>query len=88
MGVPGTVANGVCVRELGRANRKEKVLERISKYWLRLWEADESNPIGDALKYQLEGRGNNWLGSTQKELEQWVWKHMEWDRKMMEMYGE
>jgi hypothetical protein len=31
-GVPGVVANGVCVRELGRTNRKETLLERFIKY--------------------------------------------------------
>jgi hypothetical protein len=40
-GVPSTTANGACVRELGRTNRKEKVVERIVKYWKRLWDMDE-----------------------------------------------
>jgi hypothetical protein len=38
IGVSGTVANGGCIRELGRMNRKEKLLERVVKYWLRLCE--------------------------------------------------
>jgi hypothetical protein len=42
-GVPSTAANGACVRELGRTNRKEKVVERIVKYWKRLWEMDETS---------------------------------------------
>jgi hypothetical protein len=29
---PSTAANGVCVRELGRAYRKEKVMKRVIKY--------------------------------------------------------
>jgi IS1 family transposase len=27
--------NGACVKELGRTNRKEKVVERVFKYWKR-----------------------------------------------------
>jgi hypothetical protein len=34
-GLPSTAAKGACVRELGRTNRKEKVVERIVKYWKR-----------------------------------------------------
>jgi hypothetical protein len=29
MGIPNTVANGACVKELGRTSRKEKVMERV-----------------------------------------------------------
>jgi IS1 family transposase len=36
-----TKANGACMRELGRMNRKEKVMERVLKYWLRLWAVEE-----------------------------------------------
>jgi hypothetical protein len=32
MGMPNTAANGVCVKELGRTNRKEKVMERVLRY--------------------------------------------------------
>jgi hypothetical protein len=39
-GVPSTAANGACVRELGRTDKKEKVVERIVKYWKGLWEMD------------------------------------------------
>jgi hypothetical protein len=42
-GVPSTAANGACVRYLGRTNRKEKVVERIVKYWKRLWDMDETS---------------------------------------------
>jgi hypothetical protein len=38
------------VKELGRINRKEKVMERVLKYWRRLWEMDETSLLGDALK--------------------------------------
>jgi hypothetical protein len=31
MGMPSTAANGICARELGRTNRKEKVI-RVLKY--------------------------------------------------------
>jgi hypothetical protein len=44
MGMPSTAANGVCVRELGRTNRKEKVI-RVIRYWQRLWEMDEMGTI-------------------------------------------
>jgi hypothetical protein len=50
--VPSTAANGACVRELGRTNRKEKVIERIVKYWKRLWEMDETSLLREALKQQ------------------------------------
>jgi hypothetical protein len=29
MGMPNTAANGACVKELGRTNRKEKVMESL-----------------------------------------------------------
>jgi hypothetical protein len=29
--VPGAVASGVCVRELGRINRKDNISERVIK---------------------------------------------------------
>jgi hypothetical protein len=36
MGMTSTAANGVCERELGTTNRKEKVVERVLRYWQRL----------------------------------------------------
>jgi hypothetical protein len=35
MGMPNTAANGACVKELGRTNRKEKVMVRVPRYWQR-----------------------------------------------------
>jgi hypothetical protein len=32
MGTSNTAANGACVKELGRSNRKEKVMERVLRY--------------------------------------------------------
>jgi hypothetical protein len=32
MGTPNTTANGACAKELGRSNRKEKVMERVLRY--------------------------------------------------------
>jgi hypothetical protein len=61
MGAPTAAANGVCVKELGRTNRKEKVLETVFKYWERLLEMEESSLLGDALIYQREERENNWI---------------------------
>jgi hypothetical protein len=49
-GVPSTAENGTCVRELGRTNRREKVVERIVKYWKRLWVMDETSLLREALK--------------------------------------
>jgi hypothetical protein len=43
MGAPTAAADGACVKELGRTNRKEKVLERVFKYWGRLLEMKESS---------------------------------------------
>lgn len=57
------------MRELGRTNRKDKISETVITYWLRLWETDESNPIGDTLRYQLERTENNWLPRIKKELQ-------------------
>jgi hypothetical protein len=57
MGTPNTAANGACVKELGRTNRKKKVIERVRRYWQRLREMDEMSLLGDALKQQsLEKR--------------------------------
>lgn len=46
MGVPVTSANGAFVKEFG----KEAMLGREMKYWLRLLEVDETDPIGEAKK--------------------------------------
>jgi hypothetical protein len=48
-GVPSTAANGACVRELGRTNRGEKVVERIVKYGHRVWVMDETSLLREAL---------------------------------------
>jgi hypothetical protein len=61
MGAPTAATNGACVKELGRTNRKEKVLERAFKYWERLLEIEESSLLGNALIYQREERENNWI---------------------------
>jgi hypothetical protein len=61
MGAPVVVANGACVREFGSTNKKT-VMERVIKYWLRIWAVQESNTTKDALIFQLEGRDINWLG--------------------------
>jgi hypothetical protein len=65
MGMSNTAANGACVKELGRTNRKEKVL----RYWQRLWEMDETSLLGDALKQQSLEKGYNWLNKIKQELE-------------------
>jgi hypothetical protein len=69
MGTPNTAANGVCVKELGRTNRKEKVMERVLRYWQRLREMDKMSLLGDALKQQSLGKGKNWLNKIKQELE-------------------
>jgi hypothetical protein len=43
MGAITAAANGARVKELGRTNRKEMVLERVFKYWERLLEMEESS---------------------------------------------
>jgi hypothetical protein len=58
MGAPTAATNGACVKELGRTNRKEKVLEKVFKYWRMLLEMEESSLLGDALTYQRDEREN------------------------------
>jgi hypothetical protein len=43
----------VCVREIGRTNRREKVVERNIKYWKRLWEIGETSLLRDALNSKV-----------------------------------
>jgi hypothetical protein len=43
MGTPTTEANGACVKEFRRSNRKEKVMEGVLGYWQRLREVDETS---------------------------------------------
>jgi hypothetical protein len=57
MGTPNTAANGACVKELGRTNRKDKVMERVLRYWQRFREMDEMSLLGDALKQQSLEKG-------------------------------
>jgi hypothetical protein len=66
-GVPSTATNGACVRELGRTNRREKVVERIVKYWKRLWDTDETSLLREALKQQTIEKGENWLQKLEQE---------------------
>jgi hypothetical protein len=49
MGVPLISANGICVKELGMRNRKEKLLDRVMKHWLRLLETNYIHQLVDAL---------------------------------------
>jgi hypothetical protein len=72
MGAPTAAVNDACVKELGRTNRKEKVLEIVFKYWERLLEMEESSLLGDALTYQRVGRENNWICGIKRELEELV----------------
>jgi hypothetical protein len=69
MGKPNTAANGACVRELGRTNGKDKVIERVLRYWQRLLEMDEMSLLGDVLKQQSLQKGKNWLNKIKQELE-------------------
>jgi hypothetical protein len=51
-----------------RTNRKEKVVERIIKYWQRLWEMDKRNiKAMDALKQKSTEKGNNYLRKIEQE---------------------
>jgi hypothetical protein len=59
MGTSNTAANGACVKDLGGTNRKEKVMERVLRYWQRLREMDEMSLLGDALKQQSLEKGKN-----------------------------
>jgi SOS response regulatory protein OraA/RecX len=51
-----------------RTNRKEKVVERVLRYWQRSWEIDETSLLEDALKQQSLEKGNNWLNKIKQEL--------------------
>jgi hypothetical protein len=73
MGMPNMAANETSVKELGRTNTKVKVMERVLRYWQRLWEMDEMILLGDALKQQSLEKGNNWLNKTKKSYKDWVW---------------
>jgi hypothetical protein len=93
MGAPTAAANGACVKELGRTNRKEKVLERKFKYWERLLEMEESSLSGDALIYQREERENNWICGIKRELEKldmgYMWRRgRENDRNSWKMVSQ
>jgi hypothetical protein len=68
MGTSNTAANGACVKELGRTNRKEKVIKRILRYWQRLREMDEISLLGDTLKQQSLEKGKHWLNKIKQEL--------------------
>jgi hypothetical protein len=78
IGVPLTPANGACVKELGKRNRKEKVLEKVKKYWSRLLEKDETNPLGKTINSK-KMRGTNWMSRITQKLERLgmgdIWKN-------------
>jgi hypothetical protein len=86
-------AIGACVKELGRTNRKEKMLEKVFKYWERLLEMEESSLLGDALIYQREERENNWICGIKRELEKlgmgYMWRRgRENDRNSWKMVSQ
>jgi hypothetical protein len=81
------------VRKLGRTSRKEKVLERLFKYWERLLEMEESSLLGDALTYQTDERENNWICGIKRELEKlgvvYMWRRgRENDRNSWKMVSQ
>jgi hypothetical protein len=85
--------NGACVKELGRTNRKGKVLKRVFKYWERLLEMEESSLLGDALTYQREEWENNWICGIKQELEKlgmgYMWRRgRENDRNSWKMVSQ
>jgi hypothetical protein len=44
-------------------------MERVLRYWQKLWKMDEASLLGDALKQQSLEKGNNWLNKIKQELE-------------------
>jgi hypothetical protein len=50
MGVPLASTNGApitCVKDLGKANKKIRVLNTVIKCWLQMSETDNTNPSRD-----------------------------------------
>jgi hypothetical protein len=45
------------MKTLEMTNRKQKVLERVMEYGLRLWEIDQANSSGNALGQKKERGG-------------------------------
>lgn len=67
-----TSANGACVKKLGKRNRKEKVLETVMKYWSRLLEKDETNPLWKTINSK-KTRGTNWMSRINRNWKGWAW---------------
>jgi hypothetical protein len=57
------------IKSYEEKNRKEKVIERVLRYWQRLREMDEMSLLVDALKQQSLQKGKNWFNKIKQELE-------------------
>lgn len=68
MAVLNMAANGVRVKELVTTSTKQRVAERVLRYWLWLWEMDEMSLSEDALKQQSSEKENNWLNEIKHQL--------------------
>jgi hypothetical protein len=47
-------------------------MERVLRYWQRLWVMDETSLLGDILKQQSLEKGNNCVNKIKQDLD-WVW---------------
>jgi hypothetical protein len=51
----------VIMCRIGKNNKEGKVLEKVAEIRLRLSEADETNPLGEAMGQQKRMRGSKWM---------------------------
>jgi hypothetical protein len=65
LGMPRSAANNAAELELGKVSRRGNVLNRITKYWLRLLDMDSSELVKMCYEWQM----NNWAKKLKEELE-------------------
>jgi hypothetical protein len=70
LGMPRSAANNVAELELGRVSRRGKVLNRITKFWLRLLGMDSLELIKLCYEWQMKNlKVDSWAKKLKDELE-------------------
>jgi hypothetical protein len=80
LGMPRLPANNVAELELGRVSRRGKVLNRNTKYWLRLLGMDSSEFVKMCYDWQMKNlKVDGWTKKLKEELEKmglaYIWQN-------------
>jgi hypothetical protein len=79
LGMPRSAANNAAELELGRVSRRGKVLNKITKYWLRLLGMDSSELVKMCYEWEMNNLKVDGWAKKLKELEKvglaYIWQN-------------